>query len=369
MQAIAWDLLVQFAAQGYRVTVLTTEIEGRPEPFESQGVLVVPIVGASSEKYSRAWWVGTRRYVEAQSPLTYQGFLSISAAGAGLLPLKKRLGIPFVFQAHGTSWGEIESKFRSGKFIQWLKSVKNFYWLFKDFTIYQRFDHLALVGDVLSKQFASWPVSWLSKGVPRSVIRNGVDGSIFKPDKILRDEVRERYRWDSLETVYVFAARLHPQKGARQTIEAFAKVSSSFPSKLLIIGGGEEEASLRSLVAAKGLDTKVTFTGAMKREDIPAMLAAADIFVFPTQRKEGLPMNVLEALACGLPVVVSETAQDVFDSNLTLNYCNSSDTDDIAATMLKVAQSRDVRRSLLTPSYQLKACAEQYLALFGVEAS
>lgn len=368
MQAIAWDLLREFVRMGHRVTVLTTEIAGRKGEFVHEGVLVVPIQGAAPEKYTSAWWRGSRQYVQAQPQGTYDGVLSISAAAAGLLGLKRELGVPFVFQAHGTSWGEIESKFRSGKPLQWLKSIKNFYWLFKDATIYQRFDHLALVGDVLQKQFSSWPVRWLAHGVPRSVIRNGVNEVVFKPDRNARLAVRERHGWSDEDTVFAFAARLHPQKGAWQTLRAFEALASGRPDlKLLLIGGGEDESALRAHVSQSSLASQIVLTGAVDRTEIPALLACADVFVFPTQRKEGLPMNVLEALSCGLPVVVSDTTQDVFAPDLPLTYCNASKVDDIASKMRMAAIQGHQAASLLTPDYRLGTCAARYLALFGAK--
>ncbi|MEN8238285.1 MAG: glycosyltransferase, partial [Actinomycetota bacterium] len=105
--------------------------------------------------------------------------------------------------------------------------------------------------------------------------------------------------------VVVTVGRQEYQKGHHHLIEAFAAVVESHPSARLLIAGREGHASdrLRRLIAALDLDSVITLLG--HRGDIPDVLAASDVFAFPSLY-EGLGGALIEALALELPVVVSD---------------------------------------------------------------
>jgi glycosyltransferase involved in cell wall biosynthesis len=371
MQAIAWDLFREFARSGHRVTVLTTAIPGRAEPFDSEGVTVVPVPGSKPESYSQAWWAGSDQAAQALHARTpVDAVLSISVAAAGMKQFKRAAPqVRFVMQAHGTSWGEFQSKWRSGQPLQWAKSVKNLAWLFKDAAIYRWFDHIVLVGDVLAQQFGAWPMPWVVGEVPRTVIRNGVDTERFRPDPIASLEVRKQLGIQPDQPLIVFAARLHPQKGARQLLEAFEFLAAAnTTTHLLIVGGGENEAALRALAQASSHSARIHFTGAVDRSRMPSLLAAGQVFAFPSLRQEGLPMNVLEALACGLPVIVSQSMQNVFLPTDDLSFSdpkNPMALADAFAQALRTNPSNSTPRCRLTPDYGLTNCTQAYARLLA----
>lgn len=371
MQAIAWDVFRMLAQQGHRVTVLTTEIPGRDAAFEMDGVRVEPVAGAAPERYSAAWWRGSDSAalrIHAEQPV--DAVLSISSAAAGMVRLRTAAPrAPFVFQAHGTSWGEFLSKWRSGEPLKWLKSAKNLYWTFKDARIYRRFDHIALCGDVLARQFGEWPMPWVAGGVPSSLIRNGIDTQRFRPDPDAAARTRQRLGIDAQRPLIVFASRLHAQKGAHQLIQAFQGLAACHAEpQLLIVGGGEEEGALRAQARDTGCAERIHFTGAVARDDMPALLAAGQVFAFPSLAQEGLPMSVLEALACGLPTVASASMREVFLPSLGLRYCEPRDPVALAAALRDALADNPPGapvRSRLTPDYMLSECARAYARLLA----
>lgn len=367
MQSIAWDLLRRFAQQGSRVSVLTTWVPGQDAPFHMDGVTVVPVPETTPERCNDKWWKGSRKEAERILKIAPPSVVfSVSSAGAGLLPLRPAMpGVPFVFQAHGTSWGELISKWRTRHPVQMIKSLRNAYWLLKDVGIYKQFDAIALVGDVIEEQFRRPPLSWFVKSIRRVIIRNGIDTSIFQFSEKDRAFHRERWGWDGGDPVFVFAARLHAQKGLHQTINAFRLLHEDMPSaRLLIIGDGDERQAAEEKTASFG--NSVRFVGGVPRASVPGLLSAADIFVFPTLRQEGLPMNVLEALAIGLPVVTSEEMREVLPSDLEVTYVPSQETNRLAKSMWRcvVAGPRD-GISRLPHLLSLDHCAESYLQLFS----
>lgn len=365
MQAIAWDVLRGLAGRGHRITVLTTAIPGRRGAFASDGVMVVPLAGTLPGRYSGGWWRASRRYAERQLAEPADAVLSVSSAAAGLLPLKRtKLKVPFVFQAHGSSWAEARSKWQSPRPLDWVKAARNVYWLAKDARIYRGFDRLVFVGDSLAAQFAAPPLEWMTRGIPRATIVNGVDETVFRYDARSRAGVRARYGFAAGDRVLVFAARLHPHKGAAEALRALAVLRSVEPAyRLLVIGDGAEAQALRRLAAELACVHAVKFTGAMPRTAMPELLCAGDAFVFPVLGREGLPLNVLEALSVGLPCVCAESLHATFGALEGVAYAPPRDAAAFAAAIDAIAsRTPPPGASLLPPDYSLERCIGAYEA-------
>ncbi|MCL4500890.1 MAG: glycosyltransferase [Deltaproteobacteria bacterium] len=134
------------------------------------------------------------------------------------------------------------------------------------------------------------------------VVHNGVDLARLQQHRP-RLEVRKELGLSEDTKVVGLVARLdHWGKGHREFFEALAALKDRFPLEALIIGGGRREAEMQQLAAGKGLAGRVHFLG--QRQDIPGLLAALDIFVLPSH-SEGVSLALLEAMAAGLPVIVS----------------------------------------------------------------
>jgi glycosyltransferase involved in cell wall biosynthesis len=97
--------------------------------------------------------------------------------------------------------------------------------------------------------------------------------------------------------------RLSPEKDVTTLLKAAALVVERHPSfRLQIAGAGPCGVELAALAGSLGLMDRVEFLGDVS--DVPALLARASLFVLPSVT-EGLPLTVLEAMACGLPVVAT----------------------------------------------------------------
>jgi glycosyltransferase involved in cell wall biosynthesis len=85
--------------------------------------------------------------------------------------------------------------------------------------------------------------------------------------------------------------------------------------RLLVVGDGPERGALQRLARELGVTERVIFAGAQKPERMPVYIAAADALLFPTELNEALPLILLQAMACGLPVIASRTGgiPDVID--------------------------------------------------------
>lgn len=136
----------------------------------------------------------------------------------------------------------------------------------------------------------------------------GVDVERFTPDA---DGIAVRRRFGlGAAPVVVCVSRLVPRKGQDVLVAGWPRVLARHPdARLLLVGGGPAEASLRRAVAARGLTDSVVFTGPVDPTDLPGHYAAGDVFAMPCRTRrggldvEGLGMVFLEAAACSRPVV------------------------------------------------------------------
>ena len=136
----------------------------------------------------------------------------------------------------------------------------------------------------------------------------GVDVDVFTPDA---DGAAVRRRHGLGEApVVVCVSRLVARKGQDVLVAGWSRVLARHPgARLLIVGGGPAESSLRRAVAARGLADSVVLTGPVPPAELPGHYAAGDVFAMPCRTRrggldvEGLGMVFLEAAACGRPVV------------------------------------------------------------------
>lgn len=125
-----------------------------------------------------------------------------------------------------------------------------------------------------------------------SVVANGLDCDSYT-----------RHASRALPRKVLVVANLRPEKGHDVLIDAAAIVLRRFPDATFeAVGGGPELQTLLARAAARGVRHAFSFLG--HQDDVPARLAAGDIFVLPS-RSEAFPNAVLEAMASGLPIVAS----------------------------------------------------------------
>jgi teichuronic acid biosynthesis glycosyltransferase TuaC len=137
-------------------------------------------------------------------------------------------------------------------------------------------------------------------GVPAAritVLRNGVDRERFAP----RDRAVERGRLGLEGLTLLSVGNLIPLKGHDIAIRALAGLEDA---RLLIVGDGPERNRLRELAGALGVGERVRFVGPVPQEELPRYYSAADMLVLASSR-EGMANVLLEAMACGTPVVAT----------------------------------------------------------------
>lgn len=144
-------------------------------------------------------------------------------------------------------------------------------------------------------------------GFPKRKLRtihNGVSTREFVLGETDGLAVRTKLQICSDDFLLVCAARLSPEKGIDILLSAMSQIVQHYPScKCVIIGDGPIRANLLEQLTSLGLSRHVFMEGF--QADVRPYFWAADVFVL-TSRIEGLPLSVLEAMACGLPCIVTD---------------------------------------------------------------
>jgi len=122
--------------------------------------------------------------------------------------------------------------------------------------------------------------------------------------------IRPAAPWDGRSTLrLVTVGRVTHEKNMAAILEALPAVCEKIPNLHLdILGDGEALPALQHLAAKLQLSNLVTFHGNVNHTRVLEILSQSHLFVFPTRTKEGFPKAVLEALACGLPVIATRVS-------------------------------------------------------------
>lgn len=135
-----------------------------------------------------------------------------------------------------------------------------------------------------------------------SVIANGIDLNRYTCNQEMHTAAKAAFGLSGYPVI-AHTGRLIPVKNHSFLLDVFKRVHEKLPDAILVCAGrGELEESLRRQADALGVSSSIRFLGVV--DDVPSILRAADVFVFPSI-KEGLPLAVVEAQASGLSVLMS----------------------------------------------------------------
>jgi glycosyltransferase involved in cell wall biosynthesis len=210
--------------------------------------------------------------------------------------------------------------------------------------VYELADQVFCVSEQL-KQLYSGRLGFPARRI--KVIHNGVDTSRFTPDPAARNRLRAELEISEAELCIGCVANLTPVKDHMTLLRAMAELARASRSwRLLLAGEGPERTALENFVAGHPeWSGRVRFLGLDTR--VPELLNAFDVFVL-TSVTEGISNSVLEAMASGLPVVVTETGGNpelVADGESGLLF-PVADHRRLAAHLLALERDMDLRLQL-----------------------
>jgi glycosyltransferase involved in cell wall biosynthesis len=204
-----------------------------------------------------------------------------------------------------------------------------------------------------------------SDATPVVVVPNGINTSIYRPDK----------RRDMTEIVLLSVGRLHPQKSPIRVLEILGaiRLNGNLPVRAILIGDGPEKARLEQYAREHQLNTVVNFTGWLDRSEV-ALAYRSATFLVQLSTYEGMSNVVLEALASGLPVVASRIPGNVdlvLDQENGLLFSANESCEMIAAEIVRLWKSparwqrmSNSARISVAAKYDWQVIATSYERLF-----
>jgi len=296
------------AAQGYQVTLYTSAYDrANCFPEICKGLTIVD--------------VGRGRLRWLRKPLFVRGYLDMKRLAAAVKDCHE------IWNPHHwpAQWGSVWLKRKLGGAVVWMcNDIPNLYeksqqrqsigmiaaavhWLYY---VYDRAQNRKVDMTMFLSQWAESEFKKIYAG-RTCVVRSGAD-----PERFVRGgdrrKIRDRFGYKESDFVLLWLGIFMPHRRIQDAIEAVSRLKSQgFPVRLLLAGSDrsfpEYFNSLKALAAQQGVTSEVTFAGKVADEEIQDFYCACDAFLFPNENQTW-GLAVLEAMACGSPVLVSQGA-------------------------------------------------------------
>jgi glycosyltransferase involved in cell wall biosynthesis len=198
--------------------------------------------------------------------------------------LARRLGVPYVVKVHGSDLNtQAEQPRRRRQIARALRGA-----------------HGVIA---VSRALAEKAVALGADRARVHTIYNGVDADRFHPGA--RDEARRRLKLDAEGPIVLYVGNLKLSKGCRDLLDAFPAVLARHAgARLFYVGDGPDRHALVQRAESLGLTDKMRLVGSVPHDALPDWFRAANLLCLPSHN-EGVPNVVLEAMACGTPVVAT----------------------------------------------------------------
>jgi glycosyltransferase involved in cell wall biosynthesis len=249
--------------------------------------------GLTSYRYSRALLPWLREHGGDYDRVIVNGlwqYLSFAAwrryAGSS---------IPYYVFPHGMLDPWFKETFPLKHLKKWL------YWPWAEYRVLR--DAVAVIFTSEEERLQARKSFWLYRAREK-VSPLGIEASPISPNA--KSEFLSRYPQLQNTRNFIFLGRLHPKKGCDILLDAFARIGSTDPISLIMAGPDQIgwESDLLGQVARLNLTSRVVFTGMLQGVTKQGALANADAFVLPSHQ-ENFGISVVEALAAGVPVLIS----------------------------------------------------------------
>jgi glycosyltransferase involved in cell wall biosynthesis len=243
-----------------------------------------------------------------------------------LFPIKQ---LPIVMVRHEVG---SNARFKKAHFYRFAW-FREFFRVWEEWTI-QRVDRLIVVS---MEGLRYYTEKYPEIGQKVVYIPNGVDLSVFRRGS--REVARRQFGIGHHQLAVLHVGRLSAPKNQPLLLRTFARIKQQRPDSILLISGtGEDLDKLSSIVREESI-ADVRFLGELPHDKLPSLYSAADVFLL-TSRSEGMPLVILEALACGIPVVSTRVGAipQVVKDGVCGFVCHEPDVADLAEATLEAAR-------------------------------
>jgi len=321
------------AALGHDVSVWYCDRPGQPPVLPAASVktrefpITLPLMNPGvSLPFARAIAGGVRAFdvVHIHAVWNFPTLTTMRAAC--------RAGVPYVVAPQGSleMWALRHHRMRKGLYARFVEKP----WM----------DRAAAIQALTGKEAAQVrefgvraPVEILPNGIRAEDFAQRADGAGF----------RARHGVPADAKVLLFLGRLNPKKGLEILAECFAKVAAQCPDAALVIAGADPGDGfgerVRGFVRDAGVADRTRIVGEVRGADKYAAFASADVFILPSW-SEGLPMAALEAMAGGVPVVLTEHCNIPEAAESGAGRVVRLDAGELAAAVVELFQDDSLRR-------------------------
>ncbi len=270
-------------------------------------------------RYSwRGWWQARQLLSHHQYDVSF-AFAGVPAGAISYL-LHQTHGLPYILSLQGPD-------------VPWFEARYHYLYPVLTPVITQIWRRAGAVTAISAEQVAL--AHRTMPGLELVTIPNGVDTRSFIP----------AVQISARPFTIICVARLIERKGQHHLLRAFAQVraAGSGPMRLMFVGTGDAEPQLRELAASLNVMDAVTFQGFVPREHMPCVYHEADVFVLPSQH-EGMSIALLEAMASGLPVIVTDTGgtAELVTQGRNGEIVPWADVPALAASLQRLQQDREM---------------------------
>jgi len=228
--------------------------------------------------------------------------------------------------------------------------------------LYNRYVDVKFAPSDLAAKYTFGEAAYKSGKV--SILHNAVDLGIFHFDPGGRKAVREEFGISDSTVLVGHVGRFDPQKNHGQLLDIYAQIAKQQPdSRLLLVGQGKLQDQAREKAKVLAIADRVIFAGI--RSDIPQVLSAMDVFVFPSLY-EGMPNTVIEAQATGLPCIIADTITREADITGLVQYLPLElESAEWAQCALEAANAprRDTHSDFIQNKYDIQSIANEFVGL------
>jgi glycosyltransferase involved in cell wall biosynthesis len=266
---------------------------------------------------------------------------TLPAGPIGFL-LKLFFRIPYMVRVSGSDIPGFSIRF---KWVRYLSPMLKRIWRSSSITIGKCQKEVSMLSAIDSK-------STFGK------IENGIDSSRFQPKQGTR-QAHEPIR-------VICVARLIPRKGVPILIQAADILhKKEIPLHVSLVGSGEEEEKYKAMVQTLGLEEVVHFDGYVPREKMGQKYAESDAFVLPSYN-EGMSNAVLEAMAAGLPVIVTPTGgTDELVTQGENGFIFDFDDSETLASQIEILANDPVKSAAMGKAARKRAEAQDWGTIAG----
>lgn len=344
LQPVFLNLSREQKRLGYDVSVIARNHGNQPDYEDDLGVQV--------HRVENPYTVNALRLVrkliaEKKRPIVHPH----ATTGVFMAPLRKVIRAPIVSQVHGTTRSHyMPITLRYGRIVYDYSPIKVAYYQSREKMLWSTANKIITVSNAIKSDLT---VSYGFDPEKITVVYNGVNIKVFRPISDAR--LPEKFRAFEGKRIVLYVGHFGLRKGVLHLIKAMQKVTRQVPDSVLLCIGGvpawlgstDYWAYLKQAVKQADLEDKIILSDRIPNQELPNFYSLASVFVLPSYY-EAFAKVVLEAMACGKPVVASkkgglEEAIENGKSGFTFDFGN---VDQLADAIITIMQDEKLAKNM-----------------------